>query len=61
MIDLTDLIEEHAPNLKKIYGDQMNRLKYSTEDQAIYTIPTNMGVDNVVFDATGGFEIQQKY
>lgn len=60
MLDLTDLIEEHAPNLKKIYGDQMNRLKYSTEDQAIYTIPTNMGVGNVAFDATGGFEIQQK-
>ncbi|WP_373561762.1 ABC transporter substrate-binding protein [Paenibacillus sp. LK1] len=60
MLDLTDLIEEHAPNLKKIYGDQMNRLKYSSEDQAIYTIPTNMGVDNVAFDATGGFEIQQK-
>ncbi|PAD28599.1 extracellular solute-binding protein, partial [Paenibacillus sp. 7523-1] len=60
MIDLTDLIEEHAPNLKKIYGDQMNRLKYSTEDPSIYTIPTNMGVDNMTFDATGGFEIQQK-
>ncbi|WP_260985521.1 MULTISPECIES: ABC transporter substrate-binding protein [Paenibacillus] len=60
MLDLTDLIEEHAPNLKKIYGEQMNRLKYSLEDQAIYTLPTNMGVDNVAFDATDGFEIQQK-
>ena len=38
----------------------MNRLKYSNEDQKIYTIPTNMGVGNVAFDATGGFEIQQK-
>ncbi|MEY8739875.1 ABC transporter substrate-binding protein [Bacillales bacterium AN1005] len=60
MLDLTDLIEEHAPNLKKIYGEQMNRLKYSLEDQSIYTLPTNMGVDNVAFDATDGFEIQQK-
>ncbi|QLG38432.1 ABC transporter substrate-binding protein [Paenibacillus sp. FSL W7-1088] len=60
MLDLTDLIDKYAPNLKKIYGDQMNRLKYSLEDQSIYTIPTNMGVDNVAFDATGGFEIQQK-
>ncbi|GIP23898.1 ABC transporter substrate-binding protein [Paenibacillus sp. J22TS3] len=60
MIDLTDLIEKHAPNLKKIYSSNMNRLKYSNEDPKIYSIPTNAGVDNVVFDATGGFEIQHR-
>ncbi|MCG7380484.1 extracellular solute-binding protein, partial [Paenibacillus sp. ACRSA] len=56
MLDLTDLIEEHAPNLKKIYGEQMNRLKYSLEDQAIYTLPTNLGVVNVALDGTEGVE-----
>lgn len=60
LIDLTDLIEEHAPNIKKVYGDYFNRIKYSLDDPAIYTIPTNMGVDPVTFDATGGFEIQHQ-
>lgn len=58
VIDLTDLIDKYAPNIKKIMGDNMNRLKYSNDDQAIYSIPTNVGVDNEVFDAGGGFEVQ---
>ncbi|MCM3130438.1 MULTISPECIES: ABC transporter substrate-binding protein [unclassified Paenibacillus] len=60
MIDLTDLIEEHAPNLKKLYEGQMDRLKYSNEDQAIYAIPTNAGVGQIYFDAGGGFNLQHK-
>ncbi|GIP45245.1 ABC transporter substrate-binding protein [Paenibacillus sp. J45TS6] len=60
MIDLTELIEEHAPNIKKMYGEEMNRLKYSNEDQAIYTIPTNGSVDQQTFDNTGGFELQHR-
>ncbi|WP_438349078.1 ABC transporter substrate-binding protein [Paenibacillus sp. FA6] len=60
MIDMTDLIEEHAPNLKKLYSENLNRLKYSTADPAIYTIPTNGSVDQQSFDATGGFEIQHR-
>lgn len=60
IIDMTELIDKYAPNLKKVYGDNMNRLKYSLEDQSIYQIPTNMGVDQQSFDATGGFEIQHR-
>ncbi|MDP1511757.1 ABC transporter substrate-binding protein [Paenibacillus sp. CMAA1739] len=60
MIDLTDLINDHAPNLKKLYGPYMDRLKYSNKDQAIYVIPTYAGVGQESFDATGGFEIQHK-
>lgn len=60
ILDLTDLIEQHAPNIKKIFSENMNRLKYSNEDPAIYSIVTNMGVDNQYFDATGGFEIQHR-
>ncbi|MGF7048295.1 putative aldouronate transport system substrate-binding protein [Paenibacillus sp. DS2015] len=60
LIDMTDLIEEHAPNLKKLYSQNLNRLKYSTTDEAIYTIPTNGSVDQQNFDATGGFEIQHR-
>ncbi|WP_229675760.1 extracellular solute-binding protein, partial [Saccharibacillus kuerlensis] len=58
MVDLTDLIEQHAPNIKRIYGPYMNRLKFSKEDPSIYTIPTNTMVDNTYFDAGGGFEVQ---
>ncbi|WP_310552047.1 ABC transporter substrate-binding protein [Paenibacillus glufosinatiresistens] len=60
LLDLTDLIDKHAPNIKKIFGDNMNRLKYSNDDQAIYSIPTNVGVDGVAFDAGGGFELQHR-
>lgn len=60
VLDLTDLIEEHAPNLKKVYGKYMQRLKYSKEDQAIYVLPTNDSIDQTYFDAGGGFELQQR-
>lgn len=58
LLDLTDLIEEHAPNIKKVYGDYMKRLKYSDTDSAIYVLPSTAAVDQQSFDATGGFEIQ---
>ena len=60
MLDLTDLIEQYAPNLKKVYGEYMNRLPYSSEDKGIYVIPTNAAVSQSYFDATGGFEIQHE-
>ena len=45
LIDLTDLIEEHAPNLQKMLGDDINRMKWSEDDPSIYII-TNAGVDS---------------
>ncbi|PYE45856.1 extracellular solute-binding protein [Paenibacillus barcinonensis] len=60
MVDLTDLIEQHAPNLKKLYGNFMNRLKYSNDDQAIYVLPTYYAVNQTYFDAGGGFGIQHR-
>ncbi|WDM23709.1 ABC transporter substrate-binding protein [Paenibacillus polymyxa] len=60
LIDLTDLIDKYGPNIKKVYGDYFNRIKYSSEDPAIYTIPTNLGVDHIAFDAQAGFEIQHQ-
>ncbi|MEK3887176.1 ABC transporter substrate-binding protein [Bacillus sp. FSL K6-3431] len=41
LIDLAPLIEEHAPNLKKIYGEDLNRLKWSKEDPSIYILSTS--------------------
>jgi putative aldouronate transport system substrate-binding protein len=60
MIDLTDLIEQHAPHLKKLFGDQIKRLRYSNDDQSIYVIPTYSAVDGVNFNAGGGFELQHR-
>ncbi|MDO7908733.1 ABC transporter substrate-binding protein [Paenibacillus sp. JX-17] len=60
MIDLTDLIDKHAPNLKKLFGDQIKRLRYSNEDPSIYVIPTYSAVDGVNFVAGAGFELQHR-
>ncbi|WP_438444405.1 ABC transporter substrate-binding protein [Gorillibacterium sp. sgz5001074] len=60
MLDLTDLIEKHAPNLKKLFGNQLKRLRYSNGDQSIYVIPTYSAVDGKTFVAGGGFELQHR-
>lgn len=38
LIDMTELIEQYGPNIKKMYGDQFERLKYSKEDPSIYQL-----------------------
>lgn len=38
LIDMTDLIEEYGPNIKKMYGDEFDKLKYSEDDPAIYQL-----------------------
>ncbi|WP_051507431.1 ABC transporter substrate-binding protein [Saccharibacillus sacchari] len=60
MLDLTELIDKHAPNIKKVYGDQIKRLRYSNEDQSIYVIPTYSAVGTKNLVAGGGFELQHK-
>ncbi|OXS75804.1 ABC transporter substrate-binding protein [Domibacillus enclensis] len=57
LIDLTDLIEEHAPNLQKIYGDYFSRLKWSGEDESIYILPT-AAVDHTYWAPGTGFMLQ---
>ncbi len=56
-IDLTDLIEEHAPNLKKIYGEYLGRLKWSKDDEGIYILPT-APVNQTYFEPGTGFMLQ---
>jgi putative aldouronate transport system substrate-binding protein len=61
MLDLTDLIEEHAPNIKKVLGeDNLKRARYSDDDHAIYALPTYSAVDHQYFNAGGGFELQHR-
>lgn len=58
LVDLTPLIEEHAPNIKKVYGDYLNRQRWSYDDKSIYEIATVDTVNNMPFDTTSGFELQ---
>ncbi|CAM4378055.1 ABC transporter substrate-binding protein [Paenibacillus tarimensis] len=60
LLDLTDLIEEHAPNIKAMLGDQINRLRYSNEDPSIYFIPSLEAIDQYYFDAGGPFNLQHE-
>lgn len=57
LLDLTDLIDEHAPNLKAIYGDYFDRLKWSNEDEAIYILATPP-VDQTYWQPATGFMLQ---
>jgi len=59
LLDLRPLLEEHAPNIMKVYGEYLNRLVYSEEDPSIYTLPL-AGVGQTYFDAGGGFQIQHQ-
>ena len=38
MMDMTELIEEYGPNIKKMYGDEFDKLKQSVDDPAIYQL-----------------------
>lgn len=38
LLDLTDLIEEYGPNIKKMYGEELDKLRYSAEDPSIYQL-----------------------
>lgn len=58
LLDLTDLIEEHAPNIKKILGDQIKRLRYSTEDPSIYFIPNLDSINQYYYKVGGPFNLQ---
>lgn len=59
LIDLAPLIDKYGPNIKKVYGDYLKRLRWSNDDHAIYILPTT-GVNNVYFDAGDGFQIQHQ-
>ena len=38
MMDISDLIEEYGPNIKKMYGDEFDKLRESADDPAIYQL-----------------------
>ena len=59
MLDLTPLIDKYGPNIKKVYGDYLKRLRLSNDDHAIYQLPTAQ-VNQKYFDSEGGFELQHQ-
>lgn len=58
-IDLAPLIEEHGPNLKKLYGDYLKRLKWSSKDPSIYFLGS-FGVNEVQWEPKDGFQLQHQ-
>ena len=57
IIKLDDMIEEKGENLKALYGDQLDRLRASSDDPSIYTVGT-YGVSVKVFEPGGTLQIQ---
>lgn len=57
MVDLRPLIEEHGPNIQEVYGDYLDRMTWSEEDDAIYFIGT-AAVDQEYWSPGNGFWLQ---
>ncbi len=57
LMDMTDLIEEYGPNIKKLYGDEFNKLKHSQDDPAIYQL-SSYNVGGEVFKHSGTAQMQ---
>lgn len=59
LIDLRELIEEHAPNIKEVYGEYFERLKWSEEDDSIYILP-DAAVNQEYWTPSNGFMLQHE-
>ncbi|MGY3748580.1 ABC transporter substrate-binding protein [Vagococcus acidifermentans] len=57
VIPLDEMIEKKGDNIKKLYGDQLDRLRNSLDDPQIYHLGTG-GVENAYYKTSGTFSIQ---
>lgn len=57
LIDMTDLIEEYGPNIKKLYGEELPKLKYTVDDPAIYQL-SSYNVGGTYYKHAGTAQIQ---
>ena len=57
LIDMTDLIEKYGPNIKKMYGAEMVKLKWSQDDPGIYQL-SYAGVNQKTLTTGGSCQIQ---
>ncbi len=59
LVDLTDLIEQYGPNIKKLYGDELGKLRYSVEDPSIYSLGAyGVGGASPNANPDGTFQVQ---
>lgn len=62
MLDLTDLIDKYAPNIKRVAGENLSHMRWSKDDHSIYFIPTLDTISSPdvegVTDAQGTFMLQ---
>lgn len=59
LIDLAPLIDKYGPNIKKLYGDYLNRLRWSKDDKSIYYLGT-FGVNEQQWEPKDGFMLQHR-
>lgn len=57
LIDMTDLIEKYGPNIKKMYGAEMEKLKWNQDDPGIYQL-SYAGVNQKTLTTGGSCQIQ---
>lgn len=57
LIDLTDLIEEYGPNIKKLYGEELDKLKYSVDDPSIYQL-SSYAKGGTLYKSSGTAQVQ---
>lgn len=57
LIDMTDLIEKYGPNIKKMYGAEMEKLKWSQDDPGIYQL-SYASVNQKTLTTGGSCQIQ---
>ena len=57
LIDLTDLINQYGPNIKKMYGNELGKLKYSKDDPSIYML-SSYGIGGSYYKTDGTIQLQ---
>lgn len=59
IIKLDDYIEKEGNNIKNLYGDQIKRLRYSLDDESIYTVGAS-GVSSAQWNPNGTMQLQHR-
>ena len=57
LIDMSDLIDEYGPNIKKLYGDEYENLRYSSEDPSISQLCSDK-VQEETLETSGTAQLQ---
>ena len=57
LIDMTELIDKYGENIKKMYGDEFEKLKYSKDDPAIYQL-SSYSIGGTNYKTSGPAQVQ---